>query len=96
MWQDVRSQVKRLAGSSGAVSIPLGSHVLSISAHSTAGGSVAIWDGAGGVATIPIPANTWFVYDPKHLCTTANTGSATITFTTTDSYLVEISNPQGF
>lgn len=101
MWQDVRSQTVRYAGVSGTVTISPGGHVLSITAHATSAGSITFWDGkgTGGTISIPIPAGAdWFRYDPKHLNATADTkgGDASITFNTTDSYLVEVAYPTGF
>lgn len=100
MWSEIVGNVKRFAGASGTVAIPAGGHVIGITAHCTSAGTVAIWDGAGGVVTIPVPASTWFVYDPKHLNTTANGSTSAadqrqIVFTTTDSYFVEVVLPSG-
>lgn len=99
MWQELPGNVKRFAGSSGVLAIPRGAQVISITAHCTSAGSMTIWDGAGSTVTVPIPASTWFVYDPKHLNTTASSATAAqrqITFTTTDSYFVECHSTVGF
>jgi hypothetical protein len=96
MWNEVQSQTVRYAGVSGTVTITPGGHVLSILAHATSAGSISFWDGMGGTITVPIPAGAdWFHYDPKHLNATANTKLQSITFNTTDSYLVEVAYPQG-
>jgi hypothetical protein len=96
MWSEIVGNVKRFAGSSGTVTIPAGGHVINITAHCTSAGTVAFWDGVGGTVTVPVPASTWFVYDPKHLSTTANAlAGNSIVFTTTDSYLVEVVLPSG-
>ena len=101
MWHDSpRGQTIRYAGASGTVTVSPGGHVLSIYAHATSAGSITMWNGdqAGGTITIPIPANTTFRYDPKHLNCTAqkDSGDTSITFATTDQYLVEVSYPTGY
>lgn len=98
MWKELPGTVKRFAGSSGTVAIPRGASVIGFTAHCTSAGSITFWDGVGGTVTIPVPANTWFVYDPKHTNAIANSTTAAqkqITFTTTDSYFVEIHAPNG-
>ncbi len=100
MWKEIVGNVKRFAGTSGTLTIPAGGHVIGISAHCTSAGSMTIWDGAGGSVTVTIPAASWFVYDPKHLSTTSQGPNASaaqqqITFTTTDSYFVEVVIPSG-
>ena len=100
MWKEIVGNVKRFAGASGTVTIPAGGHVIAISAHCTSAGTVTIWDGAGSTVVIPVPASTWWVYDPKHLSTTSQGPNAVATqqqivFTTTDSYLVEVVLPSG-
>lgn len=101
MWKELRGSIKRWAGSSGNVDLPAGAAVIYITAHATSAGSVTLWDQVGGAVTVPIPANTWFVYDPKHQSSVANTAGSTtstnrITFTSTDSYFVEAVSPTGF
>lgn len=99
MWQEVRGQTIRYAGASGTVTVSPGGHVLSIRAHATSVASINMWNGdqQGGVITIPVPAGTYFVYDPKHLNMTAqNTARDTeIIFASTDQFLVEVSYPNG-
>jgi len=96
MWSEIVGNVKRFAGASGTVTIPKGGHVIAINAHCTSAGTVAFWDGVGGTVTIPVPASTWWIYDPKHLGTTANAATGyDIVFTTTDSYFVEVVLPSG-
>ena len=99
MWADLKGSIKRVAGASGAVTIPLNAKIISMTVHATTAGSVAMWDQMGGTCTIPIPAATWWIYQPLHLNTTADakvTPNHNITFTGTDSYFIEYTCPQGF
>lgn len=101
MWKELTGNIKRFAGASGNVDLPAGAAIIGLSAHATSAGSVTFWDQQGGAITVPIPANTWFVYDPKHQSSVANTAGSTtstnrITFTSTDSYFVEAASPTGF
>lgn len=98
MWHEISGPVKRYAGASGTVTLPKGAQILTISAHCTSAGTVAWDDGVGGTITVPVPAGTWFVYDPKHLACVAGTpsGALTVVFTTTDSYFVEVQCKDGF
>jgi hypothetical protein len=98
MWNEIVGDVRRAAGASGTVTLPKGAHVIAITAHCTSAGTLAMWDGitTGGTVTIPIPASSWFVYDPKHLSTTVNAATNySLVFTTTDSYFVEYVVPSG-
>lgn len=72
------------AGASGTVNVPSGSSTIAITAHSTAGGSVAI----GGGASIPIPANGQF-FDGA----TSYPGPLAIVFAGTDQYYVSWATP---
>lgn len=99
MWHEITGPLKRYAGSSGTVTLPRGAKVISISAHATSAGTLAMNDGVGGTITIPIPANTWFVYDPKHLGYVANAAfgaNLNLVFASTDSYFVEVQCKDGF
>ena len=93
MWNEIRSNVVRYAGTSGTVTVPPGGHVLQIIAHSSnASGTVVIF---GGTA-IPLPnVNSYWRYQPQHLVTTAQATNNTIVFTLTQSYLVEVALPVG-
>lgn len=96
MWNEIKTPIKRVAGSSGAVTIPLGAKIISMTVHATTAGTVAMWDQGGGVCTVPIPAATWWIYQPLHLNTTAtNAGNQTVTFTGTDSYFIEYTGSAG-
>jgi hypothetical protein len=85
------------AGSSNTVTMPASAIVTQIIAHSSAGGSVAIF---GGTA-IPIPVQTavgspWVIAFQHDCCQPHGGGaSAQIVFTGTDSYYVEYISPQG-
>ncbi len=98
MWADLKGSIKRVAGASGAVTIPLNAKIISMTVHATTAGSVAMWDQAGGTCTIPIPAATWWIYQPLHLNTTPPNagGNQLITFTGTDSYFIEYMSAVGF
>lgn len=89
MWIDLNGPIKRVAGASGAPTFANGCKILSIVAHATSAGTVAFPSGIGsGTITVPVPAGTWYVYDPKHLGCIIPAGG-TITFSSTDSYVVE-------
>ncbi len=99
MWNDLRGSFKRFAGSSGNVDLPAGAAVIAINAHATSAGSVTFWDQSGGSVTVPVPANTWWIFDPKHANAIVQRGASAysrITFTSTDSYFVEAVSPTGF
>ena len=96
MWIELRSPVFRNGGTSGTVTLPPGSAILSIIAHASAGGATcAFRDGKGGTVTVPVPNGAWFVYDPKHLNDVTGPSDGAIVFTGTDSYFVEYTNPGG-
>lgn len=69
------------AGVSGTVTISSGQRILSITAHSTIGGTITI----NGGATITLPPNTAFTDNPL-----GNLTAPTIVFTNTDAYFVEV------
>jgi hypothetical protein len=96
MWREITANVRRYAGASGTVSLPAGAQILSIVAHSPSGGTVTMPDGAGGTATIIVPAGEWWAYDPKHLCSPSSSGPYTISFVGTDSYVVEAVSSVGW
>jgi len=98
MWPEITTPIKRVAGSSGAVTVPVGAKILHIAAHSTGAGTMAIWDQDGGTCTLPLPASSgWFYYNPQHLATVVqHTGHQVVTFTGTDAYLVEYTSNVGF
>ena len=88
MWNTINGPIKRIAGAAGTITLSNGGKILSIIAHATSAGTVAFPDGMGGTLSIPVPAGTWFAYDPKHLGCAIKAGG-TIVFTSTDSFLVE-------
>ncbi len=99
MWQGLRGSIKRFAGSSGNVDLPACAAVIAINAHATTAGSVTFWDQAGGSVTVPVPANTWWIFDPKHANAIVQRSASSysrITFASTDSYFVEAVSPMGF
>ena len=90
MWNEINGNVLRYAGAAATVTINNGGKLLQIVAHATSAGTVQFTDGTkSGTITVPIPAGTWFVYDPKHKGCVIPAGG-TIVFSSTDSYLVEI------
>jgi len=94
MWNEIVSNVKRYAGTSGTVTLPPGAHVLQIIAHGSGGGStIQIFNDA---SAIPIDnVNSYFVYRPQHLVTTAQASNNTIVFTNTVLYMIEVALPAG-
>ena len=85
MWQDLIGKIGMLAGASGSPTIPAGVSIISIAAHASAGGASISFGGA----TIPIVSGAPpLVLQFRHLLWTA-AAVGTLTFTGTDSYLVE-------
>lgn len=68
-------------GSVGTVVVGASQRVLSISCHSTTGGTLQI----NGGAVIPIPANVGFAMNPL-----GNLTAPTVVYTGTDSYFIEV------
>lgn len=68
-------------GTSGTVTVEAGKRVLSISCHSTNGGTLQI----NGGDIIPVPANVGFAINPL-----GNLVAPTIIYTGTDSYFIEM------
>jgi hypothetical protein len=68
-------------GTSGTVIVSAGQRALSMSCHSTSGGTMQI----NGGQTIPVPANVGFAINPL-----GNIVAPTIVFSSTDSYFVEV------
>ena len=97
MFGDIKTPIKRYAGAAAAVTVPVGTKIICMAVHATTAGSITMWDQAGGSITIPVPAATWGSYQALHLNTVAaNSGNNVITFTGTDSYFIEATNPTGF
>lgn len=69
------------SGTSGTIVVGVGQRVLSISCHSTLGGSLTI----NGGATIPVPANVGFAINPL-----GNLVAPIIVYSGTDSYFIEV------
>lgn len=68
-------------GTAGTVVVTAGQRVLSVSCHSTTGGTLQI----NGGQVIPVPANVGFAINPL-----GNLIAPTITYTGTDSYFIEV------
>lgn len=68
-------------GSVGTVAVSAGQRVIGIAAHATTAGSMSI----NGGASVPIPANSSLDWEPH-----GNLVAPSITFTGTDSYVVEV------
>jgi hypothetical protein len=83
---------------SGKPVIPSGAIVIRIRAHATSAGSISIPNGVNNpqnVIVIPLPASaSWFEYESLHLGFVLGANDS-ITFSTTDSYLVECYQPSG-
>lgn len=94
--EELRSPVARVAGSSGAAGLAAGDRILQIRCHASVGGAVlAMPDGRGGTATVPIPNGAqWFTYDARHTNFSLK-NSEDLTFTGTDAFFVEYTNPGG-
>lgn len=68
-------------GTAGTINVSAGQRVLSISCHSTTGGTLQI----NGGQIIPVPANVGFAINPL-----GNLVAPTIIYSGTDSYFVEV------
>lgn len=68
-------------GAAGTITVAAGQRVLSISCHSTTGGTLTI----NGGASIPVPANVGFAINPL-----GNLVAPVIVYSGTDSYFVEV------
>ena len=68
-------------GVSGTINVAAGQRVLSISCHSSAGGTLQI----NGGQIIPVPANVGFAINPL-----GNLVAPTVVYSGTDSYFIEV------
>jgi hypothetical protein len=92
MWQEITGPVKRFAGTTGTVTVPKGASILHIV---FAGGSCAGFpDGQGGVITITGTSGSGFDYDPDYVSPIPS--GATLTFSGTSTYFVDVMSPNGF
>lgn len=88
MWNELPGPVKRYAGVSGTLTLPVGAKVTQIhAAGGSGGGTVQIFNDA---AAITLVAGAWWGVQFQHLETVVPTGSPTIVFTGTASYWVEV------
>ena len=85
MWTGLIGAPVYAAGTSGTVTLPVGASIISIRAHSTAGGTVTIF---GGDA-IPIVATFDLDLQFNHRLWVLKSGAQTVVFTTTTSYFIE-------
>lgn len=91
--------LKIYAGSAGTVAIPAGAIIRRIVVVGAAGATVAMPDGQGGTATVPVPAAYPHVVfdDGEHFGSTPGLRSAgsDVVMTSTTSYCVEVYIPSG-
>lgn len=90
-WRNLVGTIGYSAGASGTVTIPVGACVLSIVVHSTAGGTLTMFNGASfpiiaaaAPITLQFRHTLWQSRD-----NTPVPGSQNLVFTGTDSYFVE-------
>lgn len=98
MWYDLKGTAKTFAGAAGTVTFNPGARILQILAVSGgSGGSIALPDGKGGTATIPLGDFDLFDYSAHHTnrLMGAPQGGLTIVFTGTTRYFVEYLEPAG-
>ena len=83
------------AGSSGTVTLPVGSTLLSITAKvaASASGTIAIFGGTAIPGSGAVQTDTTLRFD--HGLAQAVTGANTVVFASTVSYYVEYSKPYG-
>lgn len=91
--------IQIFAGSAGTPSIPVGAIIRRIVVVGGSGATVAMPDGQGGTATIPVPsAYPHVVFDDgQHIATVPLLRSKgnDVVFTSTVSYCVEVYIPSG-
>jgi hypothetical protein len=90
-WHALVGTVSQKAGTSGSITVPSGSIVLSIAVHSTAGGSFTLFGGPS--VTVVANAQPLFISFGHTLWQSNSANSGAITFTSTDMYVVEIFKP---
>ncbi len=88
MWNELGGSVKRLAGTSGNFLLPNGGKITFLYVHATSAATVAIPNGSGGTTSVTVIAGTSITWNVMHLNFILAAGSQ-ITFTSTDSYVVE-------
>jgi hypothetical protein len=95
---------KIFAGTSGNINVPQGSVLLHLKAVATSGGSIiGVPDAQGGSATVTVPTGSqWWTMDPGHMGiifrsrNNPGQGLWLVVFSSTNSYFLEVANPQGF
>jgi hypothetical protein len=91
----VQNQVKTQAGVSGTATFNSGDVILCIKATGGSGGTIALPNGLGGIATIPVPDALDWTLREGHTARVMSTaaGGLTIVFASTVSYFVEYYSP---
>jgi hypothetical protein len=91
-WNVVQGTIQTSAGTSGIVTLAAGARVLQIICYGGTGATIAMPNGAGGTATVPVPSSTSpFILIEGHLSRIMGTpecGLAT-TFSGTASFFIE-------
>lgn len=91
-WWTVQGTIATSAGTSGVVTFQPGARILQIIVSGGNGATIAVPNGMGGTATIPVPSSTspWILIE-GHLSRVMGStqGGLTITFSGTASYFVE-------
>lgn len=92
----VQGHVKTQAGTVGTVTLLAGDTILQIIVVGGAGATMALPNGTGGTATVPIPSSTPWTLCEQHAARIMGTpqGGLTIVFTSTTSYFVEYYSAQ--
>ena len=89
MYNEIQGTWGYAAGTSGTVTPPAGSRILSICAHATTFPATVTIFGGTPIPIIADPVTSWFVFKVLHGLCIAQGTTPTIVFTGTDSYFVE-------
>lgn len=86
-WNGIAGPIKRLTGTAGTATLPVGARVLQIKAYASAASTITVFDDA---SPITLPANSgWFLLQENHKELIARTGATTIVFASTAAYYIE-------
>ncbi len=93
MWYEITKPVKRYSGTtSGTVTVPRGASIIHL--QFTGGTCSGFPDGQGGTITLTAAAGSGTQFVPNYIYPEPN--GATLTFSSTTTWWVDIMSPEGF
>jgi hypothetical protein len=97
-WYDLKQTPKTYAGAAGTLTFNSGAKILQIIVVGAGGATIALPDGKGGIATIPVPSSSPWILEEHHAQRILQGSGAQlqIVFTSTVSYFVEYMEPAGY